>query len=392
MLGILVMLWAGVMPLRADYRLTGFYGGSNASAMVYLFALENGKFADTLASCAVLQGRFELYGKFEGKRLCCLWIEDEHRKTRIDSVCFELQDAGYLAYVGTGDHSFVTRDTKEEKIAAAFFRNECHFVDRKKELVKQYVTGTEMEKDSLARLFENLITDYEQEESRIVRENPDSRAAACAVSAGVSMYTYKFKQFLYSLGSKVNSAVEEQKGWAALLERYAMLGDAQKAWLASTDFQKRLTAVKSKMELARLVLETSAGKEAPDMLLTEKGGKEIRLRQIPGKLRIVDFWASWCGPCRKSNPFMLALYEEFKDKGLEVVSVSVDVDEDAWLKAVKEDKLTWKYNVRDLKGQAGSLYGITAIPCVLLLDDNNQILGRNLPKDELRRIVEERLK
>ena len=279
-----------------------------------------------------------------------------------------------------------------QKIAAAFFRNECHFVDRKKELVKQYVTGTEMEKDSLARLFENLITDYEQEESRIVRENPDSRAAACAVSAGVSMYTYKFKQFLYSLGTKVNSAVEEQKGWAALLERYAMLGDAQKAWLATTDFQKRLTAVKSKMELARLVLETSAGKEAPDMLLTEKGGKEIRLRQIPGKLRIVDFWASWCGPCRKSNPFMLALYEEFKDKGLEVVSVSVDVDEDAWLKAVKEDKLTWKYNVRDLKGQAGSLYGITAIPCVLLLDDNNQILGRNLPKDELRRIVEERLK
>ena len=71
------MLWAGVMPLRADYRLTGFYGGSNASAMVYLFALENGNFADTLASCAVLQGRFELSGKFEGKRLCCLWIEDE---------------------------------------------------------------------------------------------------------------------------------------------------------------------------------------------------------------------------------------------------------------------------------------------------------------------------
>lgn len=136
----------------------------------------------------------------------------------------------------------------------------------------------------------------------------------------------------------------------------------------------------------------AVGAQAYDFEFVDTEGKTVRLSDFRGRLVLVDFWASWCGPCRKSNPFMLALYEEFKDKGLEVVSVSVDVDEDAWLKAVKEDKLTWKYNVRDLKGQAGSLYGITAIPCVLLLDDNNQILGRNLPKDELRRIVEERLK
>ena len=88
---------------------------------------------------------------------------------------------------------------------------------------------------------------------------------------------------------------------------------------------------------------------------------------------------------------MLKTYLEFKDKGLEVVSVSVDVDEAAWLKAVREDKLTWTYNVRDLKGQAANLYGITLIPCVLLLDEDNRILGRNLPKEELRRIVEEKL-
>ena len=73
------------------------------------------------------------------------------------------------------------------------------------------------------------------------------------------------------------------------------------------------------------------------------------------------------------------------------VSVSVDEKKEAWQKAVAEDGLSWRYNVRDLKGQAGGLYGISSIPCVLLLDGENRILGRDLPKAELRRMVEERL-
>lgn len=88
---------------------------------------------------------------------------------------------------------------------------------------------------------------------------------------------------------------------------------------------------------------------------------------------------------------MLDLWQKFKDKGLEIVSISVDERKEAWLKAIEEDKLIWRYNVRDLRGQTVSLYGITAVPCVLLLDENNKILGRDLPKDELHRIIKETL-
>lgn len=85
----------------------------------------------------------------------------------------------------------------------------------------------------------------------------------------------------------------------------------------------------------------------------------------------------------------MSLYKEFKDKDFEVVSVTVDTKKKNWLKAVEEDKLTWKYNVRDSLGQSSSLYGISSIPCMLLLDENNKIIGRDLPKTKLRKMIEQ---
>ena len=386
----LCLLWG--CEAQAGFRVSGFYEGNNVNTIVYLLAIDGGNVTDTLAQASVLHGRFTLEGESANPVDARVLVVDEYRGTHIDSVDFKLRNASFLVYTGNGIKDFVVEDEKEEALATAFYRNEQKFVERKRDIVQQFVVAAEMQKDSLAREFEALIDACEQEEMRLVKENPDSRAVACAISSSVPMYAYKFKQFLYSLGKKTNSARHELRGWDQLMDAYASLSDEQKAWLDENGLDKRLQPVKRRMEQVRLELATSVGEVAPDMVLTDREGKEWRLYEMGGKLKIVDFWASWCGPCRKKNPFMLKLYGDFREKGLEVVSVSLDEKEADWLKAVKEDKLTWRYNVRDLKNQAARLYGITAIPCVLLLDEQNKIIGRNLPEMELRRVVASTLK
>ena len=115
--------------------------------------------------------------------------------------------------------------------------------------------------------------------------------------------------------------------------------------------------------------------------------------QVKGKLKIIDFWASWCGPCRMENPNMVKLYDDFKDKGLAVISVSLDERKAAWTQAIQKDGMPWVH-VSDLKGwksEVVKLYNVDSVPCILVLDENNRILAKNIRAEKLRAFVEERL-
>ncbi|MEY8591711.1 TlpA disulfide reductase family protein [Butyricimonas hominis] len=132
---------------------------------------------------------------------------------------------------------------------------------------------------------------------------------------------------------------------------------------------------------------------APNFTLPTLEGKEIALYEVKGKLKIIDFWASWCGPCRMENPNMVKLYNDFKEKGLVVVSVSLDEKKDKWEEAIKKDGLTWLH-LSDLKGWQGDvvkMYNINAVPTILVLDENNRIIAKNLRGEKLRALVSERL-
>jgi thiol-disulfide isomerase/thioredoxin len=120
----------------------------------------------------------------------------------------------------------------------------------------------------------------------------------------------------------------------------------------------------------------------------------VTLSQVPGKIKILDFWASWCGPCRLNNPALKKLYEEFHPKGLEVISVSLDNKKPRWEDAVAKDGLNW-INVSSLKGwkcDVARLYNVTAIPAIFVLDAENRIIASNLRDEELKAFLEERLK
>ena len=137
----------------------------------------------------------------------------------------------------------------------------------------------------------------------------------------------------------------------------------------------------------------AVGSVAPDFSLQTPEGKILTLSSFRGKVVLVDFWASWCGPCRKENPNVVAMYKKYHNKGFEVYSVSLDDDKDKWLKAIQADGLVWNH-ASDLKGwqsQAAQLYGVDAIPFTLLLDKEGKILGKGLRGEELEQKVVEAL-
>jgi thiol-disulfide isomerase/thioredoxin len=122
--------------------------------------------------------------------------------------------------------------------------------------------------------------------------------------------------------------------------------------------------------------------EAPEIQLKSPNGKDISLKNLRGKLVLIDFWASWCGPCRNESPNVVEAYKKYKKRkfttgnGFEVLSVSLDKDENAWKKAIKDDHLVWKNHGIDKEGKASASYGVSSIPSGFLIDGNGNILAQ----------------
>lgn len=253
--------------------------------------------------------------------------------------------------------------------------------------------------------FQQLHREYEN----VLKENNQKQAEILALARkadreGKWMDVSHYKALLYNLDRSRNNIENDfiKKHQASpyvsyyayrgmndleydeLKAKYELLGKAAR----ESDFGK---AVAERLERLR---KTSAGSIAPDFTLDTPDGTPVILHDVKGKVKIIDFWASWCGPCRAKNPFMLELYKKYKDAGLNIISVSLDAKKEAWEKAVEADSLPWT-QVSSLKGwkcPVAAEYGVSGIPHLVVLDENNRIIVVEPYDSDLKKLLDERLK
>jgi peroxiredoxin len=153
-----------------------------------------------------------------------------------------------------------------------------------------------------------------------------------------------------------------------------------------------IVALKERIEKLKTV---AVGQTAPDFTMNDQDGNPVKFSDIykQNEYTLLDFWAAWCGPCRQENPNIVAVYNDYKDKGFSVFGVSLDRDRDAWLKAINDDNLTWPH-VSDLNywnNEAAQLYAVNSIPASIIVDKNGKIIAKNKRDEALREAVSELL-
>ncbi|WP_065218758.1 MULTISPECIES: TlpA family protein disulfide reductase [Butyricimonas] len=368
------------------------------SGKVLLKRMYGGLLGDTLAIAEIKNGKFELTGKV--KNLEAAFLDFGIQKK--DANDFYYKDGVLLFVDSTSVYNLnvdvenneceVKCDGKEWLVYQQAVAVNKEFGDRVNELEKQLIASWRScpeKADSLNALLVPIYAEIQAKEDVIIKANPDAMMSGWLVAKTVAPKTLRGSVWLTDLefaemnmlGGKMHLLTLDQ-----LKERYGWLSDRVKA------------SDKGKLIADKIAFRerTEVGQMSADLTLQAPDGTSFKLHEVKGKLKLVDFWASWCKPCRAGNPELVEIYKEFHDKGLEIIGVSLDDSRELWAEAIKKDGLPWIHGSTlekdGFRSKPAQVYGVGGVPRFYLLDENNRIISNGLRHDELRDKIAELLK
>lgn len=261
---------------------------------------------------------------------------------------------------GKNINAFHTIIGSDESIALNEFVVQMQYFNQKKDSAINAMKSTPENQEAINKYYQSEYLKFSAYRQKFIAENANSPALLPVVS------TLDTDKELTIYEAVVNQ----------LLSSFPTSPSVQNA----KNSYDQLKAQKEKQNFL------GSGKPAPNFTQNDVNGKPLSLSDLKGKVILLDFWASWCGPCRKENPNVVALYKKYKDAGFTVMSVSLDKDKAPWLAAIEKDGLIWPNHVSDLKywsNEVAKAYQVSSIPFTVLIDKDGNIIDTKLRGVEL---------
>ena len=353
-----------------EYEVTVKADGVFDGLRAYLKTNENPRNPIATDTAVIYKGGFTFKGQIEGTEMRSLTIDGVNGQTTL------LLEAGNIEVV-------VYKDSIYKSTVKGSFNNAV-FNDYKKQYKAKIDDLTSIKRSLMESQADPVI-------SNSLKKEMDS--------LGTELKNFGFNFIKANTNADFSllllNSVIDQKGFDLTLasEAYDQIDNSLK--IKTTNNQIISNRIKTKIKSAKKSELVTIGKIVPNFSAPNPQGELIELNKIKGKVTIIDFWASWCKPCRVENPNLVKLYNEYHSKGLEIISVSLDreAQKDFWIKAIEKDQLNW-YNISNLKfwqEPIAKLYGVNSIPATFIIDENGILIAKKLRGAQLDQKIKELL-
>lgn len=350
---LLVLSMVVVGFAQQGFKIVGSLGGSLGGSLVLATSSEGGLVK--LGEAVMENGHFEFSGSVEGCVPAYILTSEQQ-----PVVTLMLENAEYI--LSAGDAGIEVQGGGEaQKIWNQFEEINRRIIRDKMKMEQEvraaYAQQNQMKLQALQSQFEKETMKLQAQQTELLKTYKDSFVVAFVIASEMSQMDY-----------------------TSLKAFYDMLGEGVKSCLYGQMIARQMAVFK----------QVEPGSVAPDFKGTTTGGETVSLHGIKARVKLIDFWASWCVPCRRSMPNICKMYKRYRDAGLEIIGVSLDTKPQDWMNAIKEENMTW-INIADVTKEIAKCYFVRSIPHTVLLDENNRILAKDLEGKALERKIAELL-